>query len=199
MSNRIGVQDHENFLLEKQGPVEPSFLAEQSASSQEGTLGRHNGSFYLEGGVQMIGYDEEGFVEDRNGWLLIGAFVAVVMFWLFVIFGIVLVPKVHADQILQASWYSEASLKKEGTWKKSKGVMANGKKFDETKLTVASRIHPRGSVIKIVNISNGKSVLVIVTDRIGKRFAKTRIDLSRAAFQKIASLKEGLVKVEVSQ
>lgn len=104
----------------------------------------------------------------------------------------------HADQ-LKASWYSEASLKKEGTWKTSKGVMANGKRFDETKNTCATRLYPLGRTVYVRNKKTGGTVACIVTDRIGRRFAKTRIDLSKAAFKKIASLKEGLVDVEVSE
>lgn len=98
---------------------------------------------------------------------------------------------------LTASWYSEASLKQEGTWEKSKGVMANGQRFDETDYTCATRLYPLGTILKISH--NGKTVYCEVTDRIGKRFAKTRIDLSKAAFQQIASLKQGLVEVEVMQ
>lgn len=106
-------------------------------------------------------------------------------------------PCVSFASQLKASWYSEASLKKEGTWKTSKGEMANGKQFDETKFTCASRLFPLGTTIEVTNISTRARVCVKVTDRIGKRFATTRIDLSKSAFQKIASLKEGLIDIEV--
>lgn len=120
--------------------------------------------------------------------------VIMLLFW--AAFFLILTIPAKAET-LTASWYSEASLKKEGTWKTSKGIMANGKKFDETKLTCATRKYPLGSKLHVTNHSTGLSVTVIVTDRIGKRFANTRIDLSKAAFKKIASLDKGLVKVEV--
>jgi len=98
---------------------------------------------------------------------------------------------------LTASWYSEASLKKEGTWKTSKGVMANGKQFNENALTCATRDFRLEETLKITNINNNKSVIVKVTDRIGKRFAGKRIDLSKAAFNQIANLKQGIISVKI--
>lgn len=99
---------------------------------------------------------------------------------------------------LDASWYSRASLIKEGTWKNGKEQkMANGKRFEDSALTCASRLHALGDRIRVTNLENKKSVIVTVTDRIGKRFAKSRIDLSRGAFEKIANLKEGVVPVKV--
>jgi hypothetical protein len=111
-------------------------------------------------------------------------------------------PPAHAETIpLKASWYSVESLKKEGTWKYSKGVMANGKQFNENDLTCACRISPLGSYLRITNTKNGRMVIVKVTDRIGKRFATTRVDLSKLAFSRIAKLEDGVVavKVEVMQ
>ena len=98
---------------------------------------------------------------------------------------------------LKASWYSAASLKKEGTWKNGEQKMANGKRFDEDAFTCAARLWPLGTRLLVTNQKNGRQVRVIVSDRIGKRFAETRIDLSKGAFSRIADLKEGVVKVEV--
>jgi rare lipoprotein A (peptidoglycan hydrolase) len=124
--------------------------------------------------------------------------VALMLVWLFIL--LCLTVRANAETVsLKASWYSDASLKQEGTWKTSKGIMANGKQFDETKLTCATRLYPLGARLRVLNVRNGKTVIVTCTDRIGKRFAKTRIDLSKAAFEKIAMLKEGLISVEVSQ
>lgn len=108
-------------------------------------------------------------------------------------------PKAHAAEFLQASWYSRASLIKEGTWKHSKGVMANGRVFDENLFTCATRLYPLGSRLRITNLQNHKSVIVETTDRIGRRFAYTRIDLSKAAFAAIADCKQGLVPVRGSE
>ncbi len=98
---------------------------------------------------------------------------------------------------LKASWYSIASLKKEGTWKTSKGVMANGKIFSDTDYTCASRLYPLGTYLYVTNTGNNKTIKVKVTDRIGKRFAKKRIDLSKSAFNKIANLEQGIIPIKV--
>ncbi len=100
---------------------------------------------------------------------------------------------------LQASWYSESSLKKEGTWRYSHGKMANGRMYDETKFTCATRLFPLGTKLRIKSLETKKVCEVIVTDRIGKRFAKTRIDLSKVAFMALAPLKQGLIQVEVER
>jgi rare lipoprotein A len=109
---------------------------------------------------------------------------------------------VWADELM-ASWYSEQALKDEGTWKLTKGVMANGKKFDEEAFTCATRLFPLGTTLKITDTTTGRKVIVKVTDRIGKRFAKTRIDLSKRAFITLVGSEQGLdkgllpIKVEV--
>jgi rare lipoprotein A (peptidoglycan hydrolase) len=104
----------------------------------------------------------------------------------------------HAGE-LKASFYSRASLIREGTWKNGETRMANGERFDENKLTCATRLYKLGTFLTITNSNNGKTVVVKVTDRIGKRFAQTRIDLSQGAFVKIADLKSGIVPITVSQ
>ncbi len=122
--------------------------------------------------------------------------IATIVFFILFIFGVCTIAQ--ADT-LQASWYSKASLIKEGTWKNGETMMANGKRFDENALTCATRLYPLGTMLLVTNLDNNKTVLVKVTDRIGKRFAKTRIDLSKAAFSKIASLDKGLVDIKVNK
>lgn len=100
---------------------------------------------------------------------------------------------------LKASWYSVESLKKEGTYKYSKGVMANGHIFNDSLYICATRLFPLGSMVRVTNRISKSFVIVKVTDRIGKRFAKTRIDLSRGAFMRIADLKQGLINVTVER
>ena len=98
---------------------------------------------------------------------------------------------------VKASWYSVESLKKEGTFKYSKGVMANGQQFKDEAFTCATRLYRLGAKVKVTNRITGDYVYVTVTDRIGKRFAQTRIDLSKAAFAQIGDLRDGLVPVVV--
>lgn len=101
-----------------------------------------------------------------------------------------------------ASWYSVASLKAEGTYKYSKGIMANGKEFKDDNFTCATRMFPLGTILRICSLSNSKSILVVVTDKIGKRFATKRIDLSRSAMEALGgkqALEAGLLPVKVER
>jgi rare lipoprotein A (peptidoglycan hydrolase) len=58
-------------------------------------------------------------------------------------------------------------------------------------------MYPLGSVLIVENLRNSKSVRVLVTDRIGKRFSRARIDLSVLAFSKIADVNIGLITVSI--
>ncbi len=100
---------------------------------------------------------------------------------------------------LVASWYSIQSLKNEGTYKYSKGVMANGEYFQDNLMVCACRIFPIGTWVRITNLANNKKVICKVTDKIGKRFSKKRIDLSKRAFSLIADLKQGIVSCKVEK
>ena len=75
---------------------------------------------------------------------------------------------------------------------------ASGKRFSNSKLTAAHRKFPFGTILRITNEANGKSVIVEVTDR--GPFARGReIDLSKKAFMDITSNKKGgavIVKIE---
>lgn len=104
----------------------------------------------------------------------------------------------HASE-MKASYYSKASLVKEGTRKAGeRQIMANGRVFDENAMTCATgKQYKLGSRLLVTNKSNGKSVVCLVTDRIGRRFYKTRIDLAKGAFLRLGSLKAGLLNVDV--
>lgn len=71
---------------------------------------------------------------------------------------------------------------------------ASGKKFDNEGYTAAHKKLPFGTMVKVTNEANGKSVIVEVTDR--GPFSKAReIDLSRRAFMEIASNKNSGVVI----
>ena len=62
---------------------------------------------------------------------------------------------------------------------------ASGKIFNNNKLTAAHKKLPFGTIVKVTNETNGKSVIVEITDR--GPFVKGReIDLSKKAFMTIA-------------
>ena len=129
----------------------------------------------------------------------IGMIIAVgISLLIWIVIALLLAPKAHAQEIT-ASWYSVESLKQEGTWKYSHGRMANGHIFSDNNFTCASRMFPLGTMLRVENSISKGFVIVRVTDRIGKRFAKKRIDLSKRAFEKLAETKEGLIKVNVEK
>ena len=76
---------------------------------------------------------------------------------------------------------------------------ASGTRFDNNKYTAAHKKLPFGTIVRVTNEANGKSVIVEITDR--GPFSKVReIDLSRRAFMDIASNKNSgalIVKLEV--
>lgn len=74
---------------------------------------------------------------------------------------------------------------------------ASGKRFDMHKLTAAHKKFPFGTMLKVTNEANGKSVIVEVNDR--GPFVKSReIDLSKKAFMTITSSKSaGTMRVTI--
>lgn len=78
------------------------------------------------------------------------------------------------------TWYSHASTLREGC----SGIMANGRRMDDTALTAASWDYPLGTQIRVGSVY-GKTVVVTVTDRgPAKRLYRQGkiLDLSPAAF-----------------
>ncbi|KAF0219770.1 MAG: rare lipoprotein [Geobacteraceae bacterium] len=72
----------------------------------------------------------------------------------------------------------------------------SGVRYDPEKLTAAHPNLPHGTKVKVVNLANGKEVVVTVNDRCRKR--KTPfIDLSRAAARKLGFLGKGIARVRI--
>ena len=70
---------------------------------------------------------------------------------------------------------------------------ANGEIFNTYGLTAAHKSLPFGTKVKVVNKTTGKSVVVRINDR--GPFVKGRtLDLSKKAFQSIASINKGVLK-----
>jgi rare lipoprotein A len=88
-----------------------------------------------------------------------------------------------------ASWYGE----------KHRGLlMANGRRFDPDKLTAASWFYDLGT--KVIVTHEDRTVVVEITDRGPARLLLKegrRIDLSRAAFAKLADTDLGLIDVTI--
>lgn len=104
------------------------------------------------------------------------------------------------------------TLKSAGTSKKSTKILygqasfysnkfhgrktANGEIFSQDKFTAACNVLPLGTMIRVTNLKNGKTVVVKTNDRL---HAKTRrlVDLTRAAAQKLGFISRGLTRVKV--
>lgn|SRR6202158_3823178 len=85
-----------------------------------------------------------------------------------------------------ASWYGKQHQGRK---------MANGKRFDSHKLTAASWYFPLGTTIRVVNLKNGESVVVTITDR-GPNLRLHRIvDLSESAAERLDYVGQGLTSV----
>ena len=71
---------------------------------------------------------------------------------------------------------------------------ASGETFDENALTACHPSLPFGSLVRVVNVTNGRSVTVRITDR-GILEKGRIIDLSKAAAEKLAMTRSGLAPV----
>jgi len=86
-------------------------------------------------------------------------------------------------------WYGEAYRGK---------PMANGKAFDPDKLTAASYDYRLGT--KLLIVYRTKEVVCVVSDRGPSKELRDkgrRLDLSKAAFKKLASTKVGVIRVQI--
>jgi rare lipoprotein A len=86
-----------------------------------------------------------------------------------------------------ASWYGPGFHGKQ---------TANGERFNQDDLTAAHKTLPFNTLVRVVNVDNGKSVVVRINDR--GPYAKNRIiDLSREAAKKIDMLNSGTARVRL--
>lgn len=100
-------------------------------------------------------------------------------------FGIV--SYAQEPQTGYASYYSD-SLEGKRT--------ASGEPYRKDAFTAAHRTLPFHTKLKVTNLSNNRSVIVVVNDR--GPFVKTRItDLSKAAARELGILKKGKAKVRI--
>jgi rare lipoprotein A len=115
----------------------------------------------------------------------------------FVLLSIVLILVSNQAEAYETktSYYTEASCREEGT----SGICADGSRLRDNQFTCASWGYPFGTILKVTN-ERGVSVEVRVTDRGPGHKALKRgvtIDLSRAAFERLAPLRKGVINVDV--
>jgi peptidoglycan lytic transglycosylase len=101
------------------------------------------------------------------------------------------VPIAQSHEAVQglASWYGKEF---QGT------LTASGQPFDMNGLTAAQWDVPLGTRIRVINLSNKKSIVLRVNDRGPNRALKHRVvDVSKAAAVRLGFLEAGLTPVRV--
>jgi rare lipoprotein A len=74
---------------------------------------------------------------------------------------------------------------------------ASGERFDENAMTACHPTLPFGSLVRVINLNNHRSVVVRITDR-GDLIDEGRIiDLSYGAAQQLAMVQDGLAPVQL--
>ena len=86
-----------------------------------------------------------------------------------------------------ASWYGQV-------WQGR--TTASGEVFDKNLMTACHRTLPFGTLVRVVNLRNHRSVVVKINDR-GNLNSGRVIDLSSAAAEKIGLLRAGLAPVRL--
>jgi len=91
--------------------------------------------------------------------------------------------------IMTASWYGPRFHGKS---------TANGETFDQSALTAAHKSLPFGTLLKITNLRNHRSVIIRINDR-GPYVDGRDLDLSKATAKALGILHKGVVKVKVEE
>ncbi|MEX3070707.1 septal ring lytic transglycosylase RlpA family protein [Vibrio alginolyticus] len=91
------------------------------------------------------------------------------------------------ELIGKASWYSNKFHGKR---------TASGERYNKSAYTAAHKSLPFGTIVRVTNTANSKTVDVKINDR--GPFVKGRvIDLSQKAFEQIGNIKEGVAPVKI--
>jgi rare lipoprotein A len=97
-------------------------------------------------------------------------------------------PPKHPVQVVKASWYGTEFAGRPTT---------SGERYDPNGLTAASKALPLGSVVKVENPKNGRSVTVRIND-CGPFVRGRGLDLSRKAAQKIGITHQGVARLKLT-
>lgn len=90
---------------------------------------------------------------------------------------------------MTASWYGPRFNGK---------LTANGETYNQEVLTAAHKTYRFGTLLRVTNPANMKSVIVRINDR-GPFVSGRHIDLSKAAAREIELIKKGVARVKVEQ
>lgn len=73
---------------------------------------------------------------------------------------------------------------------------SSGEIFHLDSLTAAHKRLPFGTVVRVINLKNGSSVVVRINDRLPS-YSKRQIDVSRAAAERLEMIRDGLAQVRI--
>ena len=90
---------------------------------------------------------------------------------------------------MKASWYGPKFHGK---------LTANGEIYDQMGFTAAHKSFPFGTLLKLTNPGNNKSIIVRINDR-GPYIKGRQIDLSKKAAMELGTFHKGVVKLKVEQ
>ena len=115
--------------------------------------------------------------------------------------GIHAQKKTHHRKPVKAGTSARKSIIKYGTAsfyaRKFNGrKTASGAIYNSTKYTAACNVLPLNTWIKVTNLNNKKSVIVLINDRLNAK-NKRLVDLSRYAAQDLGYIGRGLTRVKV--
>jgi len=91
--------------------------------------------------------------------------------------------------MMKASWYGP---------KFHGRITANGELFDQMALTAAHKKLKFGTLLRITNPKNDKSVVVRINDR-GPYISGRQLDLSKAAALELGMIEKGVLKLKVEE
>jgi rare lipoprotein A len=133
-------------------------------------------------------------IANRNGDKLMRIFKGFLC--LLVFFALVECSSVPARRDSNLVGYTESGKASYYAMKFQSKKTASGELYDRAKKTAAHKNLPFGTIVKVTNIKNSKSVIVKINDR--GPFVKGRIvDLSSSAFSGIANLDAGVIEVKI--
>lgn len=87
----------------------------------------------------------------------------------------------------RASWYHEGRR------------TATGERFNPDGLTAAHRSLPFGTMVRVTNRANGRSVVVRINDRGPARWTGRNIDVSRGAARALGMVRSGVAPVSIQR
>jgi rare lipoprotein A len=97
-------------------------------------------------------------------------------------------PTKRSANVVKASWYGAEF---------AGHTTTSGERFDPNRMTAASKTLPLGSLVKVENPRNGRSVTVRIND-CGPYVRGRSLDLSKGAAQKIGMTHDGTARVKLT-